>query len=825
MKKKHTEPLPSASHDAEPSLPKAGTTSTTALPDSDTNSESVSSTGKQHNGRLLGMGDLLDNRFKLVEILDSEGISIVYQAIDKSKPVVDKECYVTIKVLKSQFLSTIECVDAFAQAALKCQNLDHPNIAKVYGFHSDQSTAYLHMEYMPGESLGHKIRWGVKRIPVKQAVQIVNRIGRALAYAHERGVVHNDLKPANVFLTDSNEVKVIDFGIAQAIRRTAKDDTDLTHYRPDNYSVLSPSYASPDLLDLKEPDPRDDVYALACIAYELLAGRHPFGRVRATGARDHGFELRPSEAFTRSQWSSLQKALAFDRDVRTPTVQGFINNFNTSTKLTHGISLAAGVVIFCVAVGLLIYNQMPVEEISVAPEMVKTPSLLEESDPSQLVSSRVSEIGTNTRVDVSIEEHPANNDRTVAEQIIIPSEKVDTTKEITQLTEQASLTHELSSPVQDDSPSSTSIKPRPDVETAKSAVIDISSSETDAPIQLQPTTTTPHQIELASIDDEAEDDISSADSITDTHGSDTDKLEQEQPITTTSNQFDLDTPVDIEAEPEIQSQSIADPRDSDSIEPTQVQSTIATSDHVKLDSAADAKDDSSGQLPESVVTKSVSDTVEPTLAQRAVTASAEREVDLLPEVEDEPDIQTTALSLGTSTDIDESTPVQPLLTTTQTTARVKPTVVINEFMAINRQTVTDAQGDYDDWIELYNWSLEAIDLSGFYLSDNPKNLKQWRFPKGTEISATSYLIIWADRASSDPDSQAQPPELHANFELSDRGEQILLVDSDENGNSIIDSISFGRQHEDSSIGRSPNGFGRFGRTYTPTPGWANSMLR
>ena len=154
-----------------------------------------------------------------------------------------------------------------------------------------------------------------------------------------------------------------------------------------------------------------------------------------------------------------------------------------------------------------------------------------------------------------------------------------------------------------------------------------------------------------------------------------------------------------------------------------------------------------------------------------------------------------------------------------------PTVVINEFMASNGQTVTDAEGGYDDWIELYNWGLDAIDLSGYYLSDNPRNIKQWRFPEGTKINATSYLIIWADSTSLDADIKALLPELHANFELHHGGEQILLVDSDENGNSIIDRISFGRQRQDRSIGRSPNGFGQFGRTYLPTPGGANSILR
>ncbi|MCX7736474.1 MAG: CotH kinase family protein [Candidatus Kapabacteria bacterium] len=144
-------------------------------------------------------------------------------------------------------------------------------------------------------------------------------------------------------------------------------------------------------------------------------------------------------------------------------------------------------------------------------------------------------------------------------------------------------------------------------------------------------------------------------------------------------------------------------------------------------------------------------------------------------------------------------------------------VVINEFMASNTKTIQDPQGDYDDWIELFNTSSNDINLSGMYLSDKLDNLKKWKFPDNTIIKANGYLIIWADE-----DGKATPG-LHANFKLSADGEVILFVNSDANGNSICDSVTFGKQESDISTGRYPNGTGKF-QLMPPTPGYENSTF-
>ncbi len=125
-------------------------------------------------------------------------------------------------------------------------------------------------------------------------------------------------------------------------------------------------------------------------------------------------------------------------------------------------------------------------------------------------------------------------------------------------------------------------------------------------------------------------------------------------------------------------------------------------------------------------------------------------------------------------------------------------LVINEFMADNESTVADQDGEYDDWIELYNNGTTDINLAGYYLSDDAAEPHQWEFPD-TVIMASDYLIVWADKDETQSG-------LHANFKLSASGEIIVLSDNSLN---LLDEISFLQQKEDTTTGRYPNGTGNF----------------
>lgn len=139
-------------------------------------------------------------------------------------------------------------------------------------------------------------------------------------------------------------------------------------------------------------------------------------------------------------------------------------------------------------------------------------------------------------------------------------------------------------------------------------------------------------------------------------------------------------------------------------------------------------------------------------------------------------------------------------------------LVINEVLASNDSIASDQDQEFDDWIELYNNTDQAIDLSGYLLSDNSESLGKWAFPEGTTIGGSDYLIIWAD---SDEDQEG----LHASFKLSAGGEAVFLSDPD---SMIVDQVSFEDQTTDISYGRFPNGTGGF-QTMTPTFNTQNTV--
>jgi hypothetical protein len=173
-------------------------------------------------------------------------------------------------------------------------------------------------------------------------------------------------------------------------------------------------------------------------------------------------------------------------------------------------------------------------------------------------------------------------------------------------------------------------------------------------------------------------------------------------------------------------------------------------------------------------------------------------------------------SLGTTSFLPEETEQGAFRVRLLAPRAERPPVVINEFMATNTRTLQDPQGEYDDWLELYNRADTDVDLSGMYLSDSAANLRKWRFPEGTVLPARNRLIVWLDEA--DPMAEG----LHATFKLSRKGETIYLLDTDIRGNVILDQITFGPLKEEISFGRSRDGGERW-QPLLPTPGASNRI--
>ena len=281
--------------------------------------------------RIKGIGDTLNGRFVLEECLGVGGMGTVYKALDLRKlEAADRKPYIAIKVLNVQFRGLPTSLIALQREARKAQTLAHRNIVAVYDFDRDGPVVYITMEYLSGSPLSKMLRApGFAGLPYEKALPIVAGMGQALAYAHERGFVHCDFKPANVFLSDSGEVKVIDFGIARVLRRP-EDDSEVTLFDPATLGGITPAYASPEMFEHREPDPRDDVYALGCVTYELLTGRHPFNRVSALQARSEKRQPERPPNLNNRQWRTLRASLSFDRATRTPSVERFLDEMGAS---------------------------------------------------------------------------------------------------------------------------------------------------------------------------------------------------------------------------------------------------------------------------------------------------------------------------------------------------------------------------------------------------------------------------------------------------------------------------------------------------------------
>lgn len=279
-------------------------------------------------------GDTLNDRFVLEEVIGQGGMGVVYRARDLRKEEArDREPFVAIKVLNESVQCKPEAFIALQREAKKAQKLAHPNIATVYDFDRDQDTVYMTMELLEGESVGDLLkRLKPGELPVDEALSIIKSMGAGLAYAHQRGIVHADFKPGNAFIMNNREVKVLDFGIARAVKPSGQDVKEVTVFDPGCWNALTPAYASREMFEQAPPDPRDDIYALACVSYELLSGHHPFDRQPANAAQTRGLEPLRLPGLSRRQNQALKKALAFERSQRTPNVNQFLAELTSSDR-------------------------------------------------------------------------------------------------------------------------------------------------------------------------------------------------------------------------------------------------------------------------------------------------------------------------------------------------------------------------------------------------------------------------------------------------------------------------------------------------------------
>lgn len=208
------------------------------------------------------VGKRLDGRYEIQEIIGVGGMSVVYKAYDN----VDDRI-VAVKILKDEFLTNDEFVRRFKNESKAIALLSHPNIVKVYDVSFGEKLQYIVMEYVDGITLKEYIQ-KQNAITWNDALFFITQILKALQHAHDKGIVHRDIKPQNIILLSNGNIKVADFGIARFSRSDTKTLTDT--------AIGSVHYISPEQAKGEFTDERADIYSVGVALYEMLAGRVPF---------------------------------------------------------------------------------------------------------------------------------------------------------------------------------------------------------------------------------------------------------------------------------------------------------------------------------------------------------------------------------------------------------------------------------------------------------------------------------------------------------------------------------------------------------------------
>lgn len=207
-------------------------------------------------------GKKLDGRYEIHELIGVGGMANVYRCYDT---IDDRE--VAIKILKEEFLDNAEFIRRFKNESRSIAVLSHPNIVKVYDVSFGDMIQYIVMEYIDGITLKEYIaQQGV--IKWKEALHLTTQILRALQHAHEKGIVHRDIKPQNIMLLQDGTIKVTDFGIARNFNSATRTMTE--------QAIGSVHYIAPEQAKGGNTDGKTDIYSVGVMMYEMLTGKLPF---------------------------------------------------------------------------------------------------------------------------------------------------------------------------------------------------------------------------------------------------------------------------------------------------------------------------------------------------------------------------------------------------------------------------------------------------------------------------------------------------------------------------------------------------------------------
>ena len=286
----------------------------------------------------LQIGSVLRDRFLLQERVAGGSMGVVYKAHDRRLAEADGfDPWVAIKVLSPKLSRNAHALRALQQEAAKGRCLSHPNIVRFIDLDRDGDIYFIVMEWLEGRSLAAILdeKKGT-RIDLDTSLDIVRQLALALDYAHRCGVVHADVKPANIMVTPSGQVKLFDFGIA----RIRQQHETRSSFDPGVLGAITPAYSSMQVITGEVPTQADDVFSLGCLMYRMIAGHRVFGPRNAAEAAEQGMEPQRPAGLGDQQWRALKKSLAFARVARFESPAEFLEALEAEEKPPHSGTFA-----------------------------------------------------------------------------------------------------------------------------------------------------------------------------------------------------------------------------------------------------------------------------------------------------------------------------------------------------------------------------------------------------------------------------------------------------------------------------------------------------
>ncbi|GLH20571.1 serine/threonine protein kinase [Pseudomonas atacamensis] len=286
--------------------------------------------------------DVLAGRYHLERLLGAGGMGAVYRARDLlHEQFGDPDPYIALKILSEEFAESPDASALLYSEFALTRRLRHDNVVRAHTFEvdTDCQRAFITMEYMRGLTLDKLLCERPLGLPWQELRDIVLPLLDTLAYAHRRGVLHGDLKPSNVMLSEDG-LRLFDFGLGQAEEGTLPG---LPHLNRERFNAWTPGYAAPELLEGQPLSASADVYGVACVIYELAGGKHPFRRLPSTQARDEHLEreLRAPANLPQHGWHALRTALSFNPAGRTITAQQLRDALGATSSWLQRLRLRA----------------------------------------------------------------------------------------------------------------------------------------------------------------------------------------------------------------------------------------------------------------------------------------------------------------------------------------------------------------------------------------------------------------------------------------------------------------------------------------------------